>query len=148
MRWKITVLPVPESFQDHRDQLTLADDKNNIVQHFWCHCSFDDGAVKLHLAEDNQSNCWLKAASTKLRKLHLFIAITSPKLGGPWNMKEGDTFDSSCLTWGYWKIIYQQLDTCYVASFPFIIHSVIKRCENHDTLVVKFLNYSKIWSRI
>ena len=34
-------------------------------------------------------------------------------------MKEGDTFDSSCLTWGYWKIIYQQLDTCYVASFPF-----------------------------
>ena len=45
--------------------------------------------------------------------------------------------------WGYWKIIYQQLETYYVASFPFIIHSVIKRCENHDTLSVKFLNYSK-----
>ena len=55
-------------------------------------------------------------------------------------MKEGDTFDSSCLRWGYWKIIYQQLETYYVASFPFITHSVI----NHDTLFVKFLNNSKI----
>ena len=59
-------------------------------------------------------------------------------------MKEGDTFDSSCLRWGYWKIIYQQLETYYVASFPFIIRSVMKQCENHDTLFVKFLNYSKI----
>ena len=58
-------------------------------------------------------------------------------------MKEGDTFDSSCLRWGYWKIIYQQLETYYVASFPFIIHSVMKQCEYHDTLFVKFLNYSK-----
>ena len=27
------------------------------------HRSFDDGAVKLQLAADNQSNCWLKAGN-------------------------------------------------------------------------------------
>ena len=53
-----------------------------------CHRSFDDGAVKLQLAADNQSNCWLKAGNQIEKVAPFYCHNIAKTCRGPWNMKE------------------------------------------------------------